>query len=187
MIQLTERPEARFAGLVEPVTQLRRLALAALGRMYRPEEGLFAFRLRREAGADVLEGVSCRYSAIVLLALAQEAPEEAARILAGHRMEDVCARLSGQVAQADDLGEVGLTLWAARVLDQPVEAALARLGELDPLSGGYPTVESSWVLTALIGCRARGGCERPARRAGGAPARFVSSRGGPVSAYTGRW
>ena len=149
MIQLTEQPVLTSAEVAQVAAQLRRLALAALVRMYRPEEGLFAFRLRREADSDALEGVSCRYTAIVLLALAQEAPEEVTRILAGHRMEDVCARLSEQAVRADDLGEVALTLWAARVLDQPTEQALARLRELDPLHGSYPTVELSWVLTAL--------------------------------------
>lgn len=149
MIQLTEKPAAAASSLVESVAELRGLALSALQRMYRPEQGLFAFRLRREAKADVLEGVSCRYTAIVLLALAQEAPEEVTRILTGHRLEDVCACLSAQAERADDFGEVALTLWAARVLDQPAEQVLARLRELDPVHGSYPTVELSWVLAAL--------------------------------------
>jgi len=149
MIQLAEQPEAAPGSLAGSVAELRRLALSALQRMYRPEQHLFAFRLRRVAGADVLEGVSGRYTAMVLLALAREVPEEVTRILAGHGLADAYARLSGQAEQADDLGEVALTLWAARVLDQPAESVLARLRELDPIDGSHPTVELSWVLTAL--------------------------------------
>ena len=56
----------------QAVDDLRILAIQALRTMYLPSQGLFAFRLRRDAGRDRLDGVSPRYTAIVLIALAGE-------------------------------------------------------------------------------------------------------------------
>lgn len=42
------------------VRNLRSIAIHSLARMYRPEQRLFAFRLRRDGQGDVLEGVSRR-------------------------------------------------------------------------------------------------------------------------------
>lgn len=132
------------------VHQLRALALAALPRMYRPEERLFTFRLRRKNGAMALEGISPRYTAIALLGLAGEAEETATGVLGGQSPREVCEGLIQRAQETGDLGEVALTLWAARVLQHPrAEAALARLGSMRPAEGRYPTVEVAWALSAL--------------------------------------
>lgn len=132
------------------VHQLRALALAALPRMYRPEERLFAFRLRRKNGAMALEGVSARYTAIALLGLAGETEETATGILGGQSPHEVCEGLIERAQETDDLGEVALTLWAARVLQHPrAEAALDRLRSMRPAEARYPTVEVAWALSAL--------------------------------------
>lgn len=132
------------------VAELRSLAVRALGRMYRPDAGLFAFRLRRTANGDILEGVSRRYTAIVLIGLAGEAEETAAEILAGRSPRQACSRLVDDNNCPDDLGEVSLGLWAARVLEhERVGELLARLKAMEPATGAYPMVELSWCLTAL--------------------------------------
>jgi hypothetical protein len=119
--------------------------------MYRSEEGCFAFRVRRDRdGRDVLEGVSPRYTAIVLIGLAREDQASAGRILDGGHPLDVCGRLLSQVAGMDNLGDVALTLWAARALGaERADVALGRLQSLRPHEGDYPTVEVAWALTAL--------------------------------------
>jgi len=57
---------------VIPVSRLRALAIRGLARMYRPEEGLFAFRIRRRGEELLLEGSSHRYTAMALIGLAGE-------------------------------------------------------------------------------------------------------------------
>lgn len=132
------------------VGELRSLAIRALKRMYRPEEGMFAFRLRRGKGGLRMEGVSRRYTAIVLIGLASEGEVDASTVLAGRTPQDVCGRLLKDADRMDDLGEVALTLWAARVLGHHGAArALDRLRSLAPDREPYPTVEIAWSLTAL--------------------------------------
>ena len=130
---------------------LRELALGALPRMYRPDRGLFAFRLRRDGGRDVLEGASRRYTAIVLLGLAGEEADAAREILHRRRPEDVCGRLVEEVAASRELGEVALCLWAARAWDHPgADAVLQHLRAMQPETAAHPTVELAWALTALV-------------------------------------
>jgi hypothetical protein len=135
-----------FRALVD---RLRRIALGALPRMFRSEEGLFAFRLRRVSGHDVLEGTSGRYTAIVLIGLARW-PERIAQILPGHTPETVLRRLTERCLSSTDIGEVALSLWAARAWSTPdAHALLERLTALDPVRGKHPLVETSWCLSSL--------------------------------------
>ncbi len=137
-------------AVAQAVDQLRALALRSLERMYLPEQRRFAFRLRRENDRDVLEGVSPRYTAIVLLGLREESPADVERILAGGSLAEVADALLADVERFTDFGEVALTLWAARRLGRPAaQRALDRLVELNPVHGAHPTVELSWALTAL--------------------------------------
>ena len=147
MIRLDNRNDL---CLKDAVRQLRDVAVHVLPRMYRPEKHLFAFRLRRSLEGDLLEAVSQRYTAIVLIGLATEDERTAAAVLTGHNPRDVCGRLIDDVGRTDDLGEVALTLWAARALGHPgAAAALERLRSMEPATGRFPTVEVSWCLTAL--------------------------------------
>ena len=147
---------ANTANTGELVDRLRGLAINALARMYRPDQQLFAFRLRRQAGRDLLEGVSRRYTAIVLIALANEPGETSGQplrsreILAGQEPSQVLGQLLEQLRRSEDLGEVALGLWAARVWDHPGSlATFAKLEAIQPGHGAYPTVELAWALTAL--------------------------------------
>ena len=118
--------------------------------MYRPGERLFAFRLRRRDGDDVLEGTSLRYTAIALLGLAGEPESTAAEVLRGAGRQDVCDRLIADLSRTTKLGDVALVSWAASALKHSgAQAAFARLRELEPLAGHHPTVERAWALTAL--------------------------------------
>ena len=130
--------------------RLRDIAVQALRRMYLPEQRVFAFRIRRSGSGDRLEGVSHRYTAIVLLGLTTEPDRMARDILAGHSAHEVCDRLIGAGGRAADVGEAALTLWAARALNHTrADEALRRLQSLDPPQASCPTVELSWCLSAL--------------------------------------
>ena len=119
--------------------------------MYRPEERLFAFRLRRSGEGEVLEGVSRRYTAAVLIGLAGKDQRIAAEVLGNHTQEDVYQRLLDDIEQSQELGEIALTTWAARMYQHPRACrAVGTLKRMDPASGEYSTIELSWALTALV-------------------------------------
>lgn len=133
------------------VRRLRSLAVHSLLRMYRPEEQLFAFRLRRNAQSEVLEGVSRRYTATALIGLAGEDRHIAAEVLGNHSPEEVCGRLIAELGESEELGEAALTTWAARMLQHPrSRKAVEALRRMDPAGRAHPTVELSWALTALV-------------------------------------
>ncbi len=141
--------------LSELVRKLRWIAVHALAKMYRPKERLFAFRLRRNGQGEILDGVSRRYTATALIGLAGENQHIAAEVLGKHSLEDVCGRLLTDFGESQELGEVALTTWAARMLQHPYAyKAVETLRRMDPAKGAYPTIELSWALTALV----IGGC-----------------------------
>ena len=72
------------------VRTLRSIAIHSLARMYYPERRLFAFRLRRDGAGEILEGVSRRYTATVLIGLAGEDRLNCAERLASCHRPDVC-------------------------------------------------------------------------------------------------
>jgi hypothetical protein len=133
------------------VRQLRAIAVQRLPGMYYPNQRLFAFRLRKDGRNEIREGVSRRYTAIVLIGLASEDRSVAAEVLDGHSAEDVCTRLIEDLDGMEDLGEVALTTWAARVLGHSkTSVAVSALRQREPWQRPYPTVELSWALTALV-------------------------------------
>lgn len=139
------------ADVCDIVAEARALAFRALKRMYRADRGLFCHCLRRQRDGIRTEGVSRRYTAVVLLALAGESPDAAMEVLAGESPGDVCGRLVAASDQAVDLGEVALTLWAARVVAHPgASRVLSRLRAMGPADGAYPTVELAWALSSLV-------------------------------------
>lgn len=132
------------------LNELRGTALRSLARMWRRDQGIFAFRLRRAGGRDLLEGVSVRYTAMALIGLAGESEAATIEILRGETPESVCRRLIAQSSSITNMGDVASILWAAAELGIPeAEQALGRLIELDPTSDRHPTVERAWALTAL--------------------------------------
>jgi len=132
------------------VARLRALAISGLTRMYRPDERLFVFRVRRDGQRVVSEGLSRRYTAIALIGLAQEADATVAGVLGGHHVHDVCGRLIGDVPHVENLGDVALITWAARAVNYPDRRwAWERLVELVSKSHRDAVVEVAWTLAAL--------------------------------------
>jgi hypothetical protein len=135
---------------VTPVSRLRALAIRGLARMYRPEEGLFAFRVRRRGEKLLLEGSSHRYTAMALIGLAGEDEAVQASVLAGIGVREACARLVTELDGLDNLGEVALVLWAACAAGYPDRrSVIERLLALQPDEAAHPTVEVAWTLAAL--------------------------------------
>lgn len=131
------------------VQRLRELAVTALGRMYRPSEGLFAFRLRRTPEGVAPEGSSRRYTAITAIGLAGESGKDVQAIL-GRSLRSLGDQLLQDVAAAANLGDAALTLWAGALLERPGrDRALERIVALGPLHGPQYTVELAWALAAL--------------------------------------
>jgi hypothetical protein len=143
-------PSATAFGPI--VTRLRAMARRGLARMFRADRGLFAFRVRRDLGEVVVEGVSRRYTAISLIGLASESAEDCAAVLSGRSREEVCGRLLEEVGTFESLGDVALTLWAAQALGHPGHGrALARLVALEPVAKAWPVVELAWAVSAVCG------------------------------------
>lgn len=125
------------------------MSIPALGRLYRPEQRVYAHCVRRVSGQDRIEGVSRRYTAITLIGLASEPGGAARAALRGHDPADLCATLLSETPTVENLGDVALTLWAAIALGQDRhDAAVARLIELWNRPGSKMTVEAAWALTA---------------------------------------
>jgi hypothetical protein len=161
------------SGVWTAVADWRTLAVRALRRMYLPEQGLFAFRLRPAGEGTRLEGISGRYTAIVLIGLATEPEESAREVFDGQTSQSVCERLVARLRGVQDIGEVALTLWAARLIEHPSAAdALARLRAMTPLIATCPTVELAWCLTALT---APGNAPTDAALASGIAQRLLDS------------
>jgi hypothetical protein len=143
-------PGASEPAATEFADRLRRLAVRILPKMYCPREHLFVHHLQRYPTGVAPEGTSVRYTATVLIALA-DMPEDVGRgILAGQSPDDVCDLLLRGIGQSQDAGEVALVLWAAAAIGHPnLSSAAERLAAM--FSGGnvFPTVELAWALTAL--------------------------------------
>lgn len=132
------------------VADLRKIAIRGLGRMYRPDIGLFAFRVRRDGNGIVFEGTSRRYTAIALIGLAGEEDGVASAALAGESSQQVCVRLVESIPRIDNLGDAALVFWACCAVGYPDRRdLLKRLAELQPAGRMHDTVEVAWTLAAL--------------------------------------
>ncbi len=131
--------------------QLRKLALEGLPRMFDSAAGRFYFRLRRTAAGVAPEGHSDRYTAITLLGLARERPEDVRVVLHGLQPGAVWPALAQRAASSPSIGDIALTLWAGIALGEgDRERLVCRLLEMRPAEGNHPTVELAWTLSALL-------------------------------------
>jgi hypothetical protein len=133
------------------IGRMRALSVRALARMYLPTDRMFCHCVRRRPGGNVPEGVSRRYTAITLLGLALQQHDLSPDVFGGgDDSRSVCERLLADVAGVENLGDVALTLWAAKLLrNEDAARALDRLRSLDPVGRPHSTVEIAWALTAL--------------------------------------
>jgi hypothetical protein len=149
-MSLPAPPTSTLRPPVIPVSRLREMAIHGLKRMYRPDEGLFAFRVWRRGEELSLEGSSLRYTAIALIGLAGEDEAVQASVLGGIGVREACVRLVSEVARLENLGDVALILWAACAAGYPArQSVLDRLLALQPHQAAHPTVEVAWTLAAL--------------------------------------
>ena len=136
------------------MSRLRDLAIRGLARMYRPNEGLFAFRIRRAGEGLTLEGSSHRYTAIALIGLAGEDETVQTAVLAGIGVREAYARLVSEVPRIENLGDIALILWAGCAAGYPERRPVVeRLLALRPGEAAHPTVEVAWTLAALCADR----------------------------------
>lgn len=138
------------ADATDFLDRLRALAFAGLPRMWSPAQKRFFFRLRRTPDGIVSEGLSRRYTAITLIGLAEEDEQAAPPMMGGHSAREIAQGLLDELPTVDNLGDVALTLWAARaagVGDR--RAAWDRLQAMSPDAGTPFTVELAWALAAL--------------------------------------
>jgi hypothetical protein len=143
-------PSSNARSSVTPISRLRDLAIRGLARMYRPNEGLFAFRIRRNGEELLLEGSSHRYTAIALIGLAGEDEMVQTAVLAGIGVREACARLVSEVPRIENLGDVALILWAGSAAGYPDRRLVVeQLLSLRPDEAVHSTVEVAWTLAAL--------------------------------------
>jgi len=146
-VSCAESGVAFSSGIVDAI---RGIGIRSLGRMYRPEAGLFIFRLRRDRNGIVSEGISRRYTAIALIGLAGEEDPVVSSVLGGERLRDVCGRLAGGISRAGNLGDVALAFWASCAVAYPDRRELLeRLVRLESAKSVHPAVEIAWALAAL--------------------------------------
>lgn len=146
-----QQSESNTQTVSKIIRQLRSIAIHSLARMYRPQEQLFAFRLKKNGQGEILEGISWRYTSVALIGLATEDSDVVKQVLGNQNLQDVCARLIGDIGDMNELGEIALTTWAARQLDHSrASAAVDALRQMEPGKRPYPTIELSWALTALV-------------------------------------
>ena len=134
---------------VRSIAGLSAMAIRGRARMYVPQEKMFYFCRRKGAEGVQPEGRSRRYGAIPLIGLATEAPEVVAGILHGHSALAVCEHLASDVDTVSNLGDVGLTAWAAALLGlERRERLWKRIEQLRPVESVQPVVELAWTLVA---------------------------------------
>lgn len=132
------------------IPRLRSLALRGLPAMYRPRDHRFVFRLRRDGDTTIQRGVSRRYTAIALIGLAHEKPDTVADVLREDSPETVITSLLDELPAVRNLGDIALTLWAARALGHPgAHTAVRRLADIFSEAADPYTVEVAWGLAAL--------------------------------------
>ncbi len=127
-------------------------ALEHLARMYRPERGLFCFKMVERNGRMVAVDVSVRYTAICLLGLCRAQQCGHALPLSPDQALDA---LLLSIEQPLPMGDLGLVLWAAAARD-PARAG-AVLSQLqrrwDELREAgrrdLASMELAWMLSAL--------------------------------------
>jgi exopolysaccharide biosynthesis WecB/TagA/CpsF family protein len=140
------------------VSQLLDRLLAAAPRglalAYQPETATFAHTVRRNAADDEghrAEGTSLRYAAMAALGISVLPVDAQQRILAGSTATALAEATLRSVASGSDPGALGLACWAAAETGADLDKeSLRRLIRLAHDPAAIPTVDASWVLTALV-------------------------------------
>jgi hypothetical protein len=167
------------ASTRELIERLIGVAKRGLPDMYDLEKRRFVHCIRRGPnGTIVSEGESLRYGGAVLLG-ARWLPEDEQRpIFGGETAYEFCARALEMASSTDNLGDAALIAWAAAEIGHPdVDRALSRALELEGQQPSPCTVDSAWLLCALVESQHRDTEEEARRVAGGLLASFGSAAG----------
>jgi hypothetical protein len=151
--QLADREARLLAGLLAS-------APSGLSHAYLADSGEFAFTVRGTGGSQPTqptqptlsaEGTSLRYAAMAALGLALVPDHVQKQVLADRDATVLAARCLQAAADTTDPGAFALACWAAAETGAGVdEASAGRLVTLARSELSMPTVDSAWVLTALV-------------------------------------
>ncbi|HET7695344.1 MAG TPA: hypothetical protein VFK57_06515 [Vicinamibacterales bacterium] len=137
-------PSAATA-MPELIARLRRLAAAALPRMYSDAAGRYVFTVRRAGGGLVPDGISNRYSAITLIGLAADGFD---RWRLPYDPATLARTLMSELPACGNLGDAALIAWAASAIGVDTAPAWREVRRLFEARASHPTVEVSWALAA---------------------------------------
>jgi len=129
------------------------IAQRGLTRMYDPRLQEFPQTARGVAGSGLaMEGSSVRYTAIAALGIARLEDAQQREILAGATASDLVGAVMSRALAGVDPGAIALATWLAAELAVVDEAArgVQRIVELVGAGTAIPTVDQSWMLTALV-------------------------------------
>lgn len=125
--------------------RLRRLAEAALPRMYDPRAERCVFTIRRENGAQAPAGVSDRYTAITLIGVAADGLDRWRLPFDPVRMGRTLVKT---LPACENLGDAALIAWAASAVRVDAAPAWTQVERLFDSRPAHPTVEVAWALAA---------------------------------------
>lgn len=142
-----------LSALVERLIEVARCGLPLMLCNDRHE---FAHTRRRYPNQPLLEGVSSRYGAIVLLGVCQLDFDSQRPILGGELAANFCGHLIERLRMSRNLGDAALTAWAAAALEHDrLGQSLEQLRILWRDEPNPYTVEASWALSAFVAAGSR--------------------------------
>jgi hypothetical protein len=134
------------------VSQLIGVAIRGLEPMYDSDKKLFCFRLQQTSQGLVREGISQRYTIMTLLGLLRA---ESAGFQSTISVPNTLNCLLNDTAWLDNIGDLGLLLWACALSSKEDLARFYAIFNLERALERYPdvrnrlTMELSWFLTGL--------------------------------------
>lgn len=143
------------------VARLLLTARRGLATAYDASTQQFAQTVRAVAapeGVDaVAEGANLRYAAMAGLGIARLEEAEQKEILAGSTASELIAHAAVRAETSGDPGAIALCAWAtAEVNDEHPTKLLHRIGRCVRSGVPMPTVDLSWIVTALTTVRLEG-------------------------------
>jgi hypothetical protein len=130
------------------VAELNRSAAAGLVSMIDPKSGLCCHRVVKTAGGLIREGVSPRYTAMVLLGLHRWQLSGGPSSIS---VPSITKSLVSERSWRDNAGDKGLMLWLAAAVAPKIVNDLYQVDcfgqQLDAMN--VPTMEAAWLLTGI--------------------------------------
>ncbi len=134
------------------VRHLVELAVRGLPPMFDPQRQMFCYTLKKTPSGLVQEGISPRYTAITLMGLHRLERAGTASPIA---LQPVLQALMGNTDWVDNIGDLGLLLWACALVAPQRLEELERRFEIGAALSRYAdakesrTMEMAWFLAGL--------------------------------------